>query len=563
MNRDPLRLLALIWAPVAAGALAIGAFVVGIPTSGESGFFETLAQAVFLLLYVVGWVLAFRFTATGATILAVAAVAIGALATVEFPPWRGFLLMTALFVPAAALWWTWRRGRSLRARALLAAGLATLLIAGGLTADGIFDHFYGPKAPQSDLVALPMEQVEWIWSGAVATDSARVVAALAAETESEVRLHYAAGSEVTLDDPAVTGVSAAAEEAVVAFQLTGLQPDTDYAYAVEVGGVLDATRGVGKFRTAPEGAASFRFTFASCARLGSNAETYTTIADADPLFHLITGDFFYGDIAADDVGIFKRDYDRQITQPAAADLFRSVPVAYMWDDHDYGPNDADRNSPSRPAALSAYRSFVPHYPLAFADVSEGPMAQAFTIGRVRFLVADLRSQRDPKTEVDGPDKSMLGAAQKEWLKDEFRAADGEYPVIVWVSSVPWIDRSPTPGDDWGAYATERQEMADFIATEGIDGVVMLAGDAHMVAADDGTNSDFSELGDAGFPVLHAAPVDQHVSEKGGPYSEGVSLIPGQFGLVTVTDSGDSIDLRFEGLTATGERVLDYRWSEPG
>ncbi len=563
MNRDPLRLLALVWAPAAAAALAVGAIVVGIPTSGESGFFETLAQAAFLLVYVVGWGLAFRFTATGATILAVSAVAIGALATVEFPPWRGFLLMAALFVPAAALWWTWRRGRSLRARSLLAAGLAALLIAGGLTADGIFDHFYGPKAPQSDLVALPMGQVEWVWSGAIATDSARVVAALADEPTAEVRLHYAAGAAATIADPAVTGVPSAVEEAVVEFDLDGLAPDTDYTYAVEVGGALDTTRGVGRLRTAPEGAASFQFTFASCARSGSNAQTYTTIAEADPLFHLITGDFFYGDIAADDVGQFKRDYDRQITQPAAADLFRRVPVAYMWDDHDYGPNDADRNSPSRPAALAAYRSFVPHYPLPFAEVSDGPMAQAFTIGRVRFLLADLRSQRDPKDQPDGPDKSMLGSAQKAWLEDEFRAANGKYPVIVWVSSVPWIDRSATPGDDWGAYASEREQMADFIAEEGIDGVVMLAGDAHMVAADDGTNSDFAQRGGAGFPVLHAAPVDQHVSEKGGPYSEGVSLIPGQFGLVTVTDRGDGIDLRFEGRTATGERILDYSWSEPG
>jgi phosphodiesterase/alkaline phosphatase D-like protein len=235
----------------------------------------------------------------------------------------------------------------------------------------------------------------------------------------------------------------------------------------------------------------------------------------------------------------------------------------MWDDHDYGPNDADRNSPSRPAALASYRSFVPHYPLPFAEVSGGPMAQAFTVGRVRFLVADLRSQRDSKDQPDGPDKSMLGSPQRAWLEDEFRAANGKYPVIVWVSSVPWIDRSDNPGDDWGAYATEREEIADFIVAEGIEGVVMLAGDAHMIAADDGTNSNFASIGDGGFPVLQAAPVDQHVSEKGGPYSEGVVLNQGQFGLVTVTDSGTGIKLKFEGLTADGEQVLSYDWTAPG
>ena len=36
---------------------------------------------------------------------------------------------------------------------------------------------------------------------------------------------------------------------------------------------------------------------------------------------------------------------------------------YMWDDHDYGPNDSDRFSPARDAALSSYRDVVPHFPL--------------------------------------------------------------------------------------------------------------------------------------------------------------------------------------------------------
>ena len=49
------------------------------------------------------------------------------------------------------------------------------------------------------------------------------------------------------------------------------------------------------------GAHSFTFAFGSCARLDSNAATYDAIAESDPLFHLMTGDFFYGDIARDDL----------------------------------------------------------------------------------------------------------------------------------------------------------------------------------------------------------------------------------------------------------------------
>ncbi len=39
----------------------------------------------------------------------------------------------------------------------------------------------------------------------------------------------------------------------------------------------------------------------------------------------------------------------------------------------------------------AYREVVPHYPLVHAG--DGPINQAFTIGRVRFVLTDNRSER--------------------------------------------------------------------------------------------------------------------------------------------------------------------------
>jgi hypothetical protein len=70
-----------------------------------------------------------------------------------------------------------------------------------------------------------------------------------------------------------------------------------------------------------------------------------------------------------------------------------VPIAYIYDDHDYGGNDSDGNAPSKPAALSAYKSFVPHYSLASPNGEA--IYQAFTIGRVRILLTDSRSESYP------------------------------------------------------------------------------------------------------------------------------------------------------------------------
>jgi hypothetical protein len=49
---------------------------------------------------------------------------------------------------------------------------------------------------------------------------------------------------------------------------------------------------------------------------------------------------------------------------------------------------------------------------------------------------------------------------------------------------------------------------------------------HALAADDGTNSDYSSAGmpPGGFPVLQSSPLANHGSTKGGPFSEGCHAV---------------------------------------
>jgi len=554
--------VALALAPLAAVALAVGALIVGVPHSGEAGFWETSAQGGLLALYGLAWLVALRWRMIGATVMTVAAVGLGALSALQYRPWQGLGLALLLFAPAGLLWLTWQRSRGPVPILALATVLAVVLAGSGTAATRVWDHFYGPKSPQSALRALPVDQVEWLWSGGVTATSAAVVAGLARPVGDDVRLVFSTSPDLTRATSSVAAVRSPADAHVARFDLVGLAPGAEYHYAIRVAGQLDGTRGRGRLRTPAQGAQSFSFAFASCARLHTNARTFDAIRAVDPLLFLPTGDLFYGDIARNDVGQYRRDLVGQLTEPAPAALLREVPVAYMWDDHDYGRNDADRTSPSRPAAWTAYRAFVPHYPLVLG-ADEGPVAQAFTIGRVRFILTDLRSERDPKTDPAGADKTMMGPEQRAWFEAELLAANKRFPLIVWVSSVPWIDRSASPGDDWGAYADERTAIAQFVADHGIRGLVLVAGDAHMVAADDGAHSDFSATGGAGFPVLQAAPLDQHPSSKGGPYSEGAVPGTGQFGLVTVTDTGGpTVGVEFRGISNDASTLLRYAWTSP-
>lgn len=464
-------------------------------------------------------------------------------------------------------------------------------------------------AQLADLYAFLMDQlgIEYSliergpWAGGVTPTSA-VVKAKLAEPGLTARLVVSKSSQFRR--PLYFGpvVSETNQYNIVSFELTGLEPDTPYHYALEINGRPDR-RHRGQFRSFPDGPASFSFAFGSCARTGSTSDIFDVIRRHRPLFFLNTGDFHYEDIGTNDLARYLDAYDRVLASPQQAELYRSTAFEYIWDDHDSGGNNVSRRGVALAAARRAYELYVPHYPLA-TNPGPAPIYHSFTVGRVKFIVTDLRSDKDDTRRRDDANKSMMGAAQKAWFKQQLLEANGKYPLICWVSSVPWngewgtnyypvrtnvygfihhtnkallrpsSGRSrgarPYPGDEdhWSVYSTERQEIADFIKSNHIRGVCILHGDAHMLAADDGTHSDYATGGGAPLPVMAAAPLDKDPSIKGGPYSQGVYRVAntqtgeGGFGLVTITDTGREIRVRFSGRNNKDQEKVSLRFKVP-
>jgi phosphodiesterase/alkaline phosphatase D-like protein len=392
--------------------------------------------------------------------------------------------------------------------------------------------------------------VYWVWSGAV-TERSAVVKTRVELTEAGAPRLLVNGQEVAAQDVTENGVAT--------FRLEGLNPEKRYDYRVRLGPSEFLS---GHFSTFAQGPMSFHFVFGSCARTASNHPVFETMQRLEPLFVLHMGDFHYENIAENDAARYREAFDRVLASERQAALYRSTPIVYIWDDHDYGPNDADGTHPGKPSALATYDQYVPHYPLE----REGPLLdlhQAFTVGRIRFLLTDPRSERVADDAPDGPEKTMLGAEQREWLLNEIEGAKERYPLVVWVNPVPWISEAGS-SHGWGAYDWERRYIADRIRRAGMTRrMLMLSGDGHMVAIDDGTNSNYATSDppeELGFPVVHAAPFDRYPRPKGGPYSHGIAarrLAFGiiqiqQFGLAHIRDDGETIEVDLSGRNARGE-----------
>jgi phosphodiesterase/alkaline phosphatase D-like protein len=430
-------------------------------------------------------------------------------------------------------------------------GVAVAVTTGVVVSDAVYQDLYGASHPESATTSLSPSDLEWVWSGGVTSTEAVVVAKLGNDARDAQLL---IGEREDLSDAVPFGSAGPDEHGIVHIEAAGLEPGTRYRYAIAVDGMVDRVRS-GTFRTPVDGPQSFTVAIGGCARVGSNGAVFDTIRELDPDMFIINGDWNYANLSENDQSEFREIYDHTLAGASQSALYRTTPIAYVWDDHDYGANNADATSATREAALAVYQQYVPHYPL---ESDTAPIYQAFTIGRVRFLMTDTRSARSPAGEPDDGGKSILGAEQKAWLERELLAADDRYALTVWINPTPWIDTATVGGDTWAGYSTERRELADFVAANDLRRIVMLSGDAHMVAIDDGTNTDFSTDGfDGSFPVLHAAALDRPGRVKGGPFSEGAVGGGGQFGVLEVVDSGSALRIRLTGRNWRNEILLSY------
>ena len=543
----------------ATGTAAVACFVLlalteGPPVSPEGGVLgeglERSLQVGFLVFAGAALAAAWRRDQLGGALVP-AGLGLGVLAALEYTPLFAVLACLAFVVPGVLFLLSWDRVRSLRAAGAVFAAVIVVMVIGAFGALEMHGLAYGPAHPESPLSQPPTWRVQWIWAGGVTSDGVTVNARLNADGRARLvvgrRRDLRGGLAST---PKQTGDDLGGR--ILSFEAQGLEPATRYFYGLEVDGRLDRNR-IGTFRTLPAGRSSFQIAFAGCARVGSNGSVFDAIRSDHPLLFLVLGDLFYANIDEDARGRFLDQYDTTGASPAQGALYRSTPIAYVWDDHDYGGDGADASSESRPAATWAYRRAVPHYPLPAGDA--GSIEQAFTIGRVRFIVMDTRSNRR-----SGPGGTMLGERQLRWVERELLAARDRYRLTVLVSSVPWIERADAGADGWGAFPAERARISRFIARHRIRRLLMLSGDAHMLAIDDGSHSDYSGTGEAGFPVMHAGALDRPGSEKGGPYSEGAYPGAGQYGTMTVRDERRRLRVVLSGRDYQRTEVVRYEYS---
>lgn len=343
---------------------------------------------------------------------------------------------------------------------------------------------------------------------------------------------------------------------------TGLAADTDYWWQIELDGTLVGD--VGRSRTLPAAGspASFSFLVGGCAATGSTSTVFDTMRTRTgpggrrALFMAHVGDAQYvysgGAVAPSSASDLRAAHEQALSADRQRQLYRDVPVSYVWSDVDFGGSNSDGTWAGNSVHQTVYRQ------LYASPVPAGSgIYRSWVAGRVRFVHTDGRTFMSAKGDPDTSSKTLLGATQKQWFKDQLLAAKAAGQAVMWFHDNTWGGAAvPVSSgvEDWRVFTTERTELADFITANAIPMLGYARVDVHQLKANDGTGVP------AAIPTFGCGPLDQTSSTHPEPSSAGTypttsGVQANQFGWFDLDDDGTTITLVYRGIDSGGTQRL--------
>ena len=349
---------------------------------------------------------------------------------------------------------------------------------------------------------------------------------------------------------------------VALVRLTDLAPGTEVPYAVEG----DGERREGTLRTQawwrrPADAAPLTIALGSCfflgddnpvwddASYGGGYEIFGAIAAQRPDLMVWMGDnlYFQPPDELDPVSMAAR-YRRQRSFAPLQGLLTATAHVAIWDDHDYGPNDADLSYTMKGESLALFRRY-------WANPSYGLPGAPGVFGRVRlgdvdvFLLDD-RWYRTANAMRDAPGKTMFGAAQLEWLRSALVYSPAAIKLVVNGSQ---LYNRGNRFEGWNHFAAEQQEFMRWLDEQKIDGVLFASGDRHFTELLRVPREGAYPLYEFTSSPLTSRPFDikDPAERDNADVVAGTFVARRQFGLIRVTGPSNARHLTLESHDQTG------------
>lgn len=277
---------------------------------------------------------------------------------------------------------------------------------------------------------------------------------------------------------------------------------------------------VGRFRTArpADSLEPLRVGFFSCQQWEAGYyQSHAALAAEDCDLLVCLGDYIYennGDKGLPDradessaaengesetLEEYRAKYALYRSDPHLQTLHASAPILATWDDHEVENNHAGENEgttanrriPYLERRKNAYQVYFEQFPQRRID-GDRNYRHARLGGLVDLLMLDERQYRDkqpcndrqivPCPENTDPDRTMLGAEQKAWLKRRLETSTAAWRLLgSSVEMMAWDSAPPLAlnQDGWDGYQAERTEILEHAVAKGVKDIAVLTGDTHQ------------------------------------------------------------------------------------
>ena len=243
-------------------------------------------------------------------------------------------------------------------------------------------------------------------------------------------------------------------------------------------------------------AAPSKILFGSCGHQDKNIPIFNAINKEQGDLFIFLGDNIYGD--TNDMDVLTDKYQRLGAKPGFKTLKAQTPIIAMWDDHDFGQNDAGKEYPHKEQSRQIMLNFWDEPVNSVRRTRPDGIYTSYMYGEneqtIQVIMPDLRWNRDALNHVgeleyytkrklnnQGPyspsevkGASMLGEAQWQWLEQELKKP----AAIKLIASSLQLLPDFTGWESWANFPEDRNRLFALIKKHKVNGVVIISGDTH-------------------------------------------------------------------------------------
>lgn len=236
--------------------------------------------------------------------------------------------------------------------------------------------------------------------------------------------------------------------------------------------------------------------FGSCSHQDKPMPIFDAINQEGADLFIFLGDNVYGD--TEDMKVLENKYKKLGNNPGFSKLREETPTIAIWDDHDFGENDAGQEYAKKEESRKVMLDFWQESEDSPRRNRQDGIYTSYFYGEgedlVQVIMPDLRWNRPalnkvsdlwyflksfvstsgPYRPVEDPKASMLGESQWRWLEQEL-LKPAKIKIIA--SSLQLLPDF-TGWESWANFPADRDRLLKFISDNRISGVLFISGDTH-------------------------------------------------------------------------------------